>query len=577
MINKLILGSRAAKWNVAKLSRLLKVIHIAKRSVQISLGIVLFTTVVQLAYPQQRARPLSKLSGQPIGFWSSQRLQASLQTSSQQPYKLVAAGKNYQIKPSELGITVQVQASAKKALNYSRRQRLKPFSLFRRAKITPIINVDNQRFDDQLTQFAKARDQQPANPVLKKVDGVYSITTAGKTGYKVNQKALKYKLLAAGLGSRLEVPRTEVAPKINQTMLQAAMASWQQQTSKPLSLKVGSQNLIIPISELKEWVAITANQEQSAVLVTYDNSAIDRWLSANAADLLYIPPKSATSYLRDNVVTSSSAGANGQAMDVTKTTGQVTAALQAKTHQATAVATVVSYKTNQIASYSPTSRGLQLLINSWGANKNVAVSFTELGGQGRTASLNSGKQFFAASIYKLYMAHYTYNLIENGQLSPSAPVLATSQTVSSCLEKMIVVSDNDCPLKFANQFGWATVDGFTHQHGFTGTSMITTKTTTADTSKFLTELQAGSLLNFSDTSTLMGYMGRQIFRQAIPSGSPGSAVYDKVGIYNGYWHDAAIVRGPNANYVLVVFTASGGPTPIKTLASQIQQTLAQAN
>ena len=355
------------------------------------------------------------------------------------------------------------------------------------------------------------------------------------------------------------------------------MTSWQQQTSKPFTLKVGSQSLTVPIADLKEWVAISANQAQDAVVITYDTAAIGRWLSANAADLLYVAPKSATSYLRDNVITSSSAGSNGQAMDITKTTAQFTSALQSQTHQTTAVATVVSFKTNRVASYSPTSHGLQLLINSWAGKRSVAVSFAELGGQGRTASLNSTKQFFAASIYKLYMAHYTYNLIETGKLSASAPVLATSQTVSSCLEKMIVVSDNDCPHKFANQFGWATVDNFTHQHGFVGTSMITTRTTTADTSRFLSQLQAGNLLNSGDTSSLLGFMGRQIFRQAIPAGSPGATVYDKVGIYNGYWHDAAIVRSPHANYTLVVFTSSGGPTPIKSLASQIQQTLAQAN
>jgi beta-lactamase class A len=88
-------------------------------------------------------------------------------------------------------------------------------------------------------------------------------------------------------------------------------------------------------------------------------------------------------------------------------------------------------------------------------------------------------------------------------------------------------------------------------------------------------LYGGSLINGGDTSALLDKMGRQIYRSGIPAGSAGSTVYDKVGFYGTYWHDAAIVRGAKATYVLVALTTGSSSGPIKELAQEIQQTLNQ--
>jgi hypothetical protein len=92
---------------------------------------------------------------------------------------------------------------------------------------------------------------------------------------------------------------------------------------------------------------------------------------------------------------------------------------------------------------------------------------------------------------------------------------------------------------------------------------------------YLSKLNAGSLMNATDTASLLDKMQRQVYRSAIPAGSVGSTVQDKVGFYGAYWHDAAIVHTAKATYILVVFTNGPGAGAIKDLAAQIQQTINQ--
>ncbi|MGZ6005624.1 MAG: serine hydrolase, partial [Candidatus Saccharimonadales bacterium] len=87
---------------------------------------------------------------------------------------------------------------------------------------------------------------------------------------------------------------------------------------------------------------------------------------------------------------------------------------------------------------------------------------------------------------------------------------------------------------------------------------------------FLMRLQAGQLLNSSNTNVMLSDMGRQKYRSAIPAGAAGSTVLDKVGFIDNVWNDAAIVHGPKASYVLVVMTQNGGPDVIKDLTQRIQ-------
>lgn len=576
MIRKIVFRLGASRWSIIRLEHLVTGLFYAKRTLEVvAIGVIVIVGV-QLVYPSGLARPLSSLNGQNTSFWTAPKLSDSLVQASQQPYKLTLGDQVHQVKPADLGIVVNTDKSVSDSLNYSLKQRLVPFSLFIHKNARTYKTVNSAQLNNQLATFAQARNQEPINAVIQKTDNTYKTVLPDKTGYKVDTTALQKEVLRTKFGGMVVVPRTAVAPKLTQKSIEATLANWQAQTTKPVTLRIGDKMVSASPEILRQWAAITTNQAQDTVTISYDSNAIKKWL-ANYTDEVYVAPKNAVNNLRDQEVTSTENGVDGKALNVDVTTAAIIKGMQEKTPIITATISPVAFKINQNASFSPTSKGLQLLINAWKEQHpsvTTAVSFQEIGGQGRTASLNPNQVSPTASVGKLFTAHYVYSQIQKGALDGNSVILASrNQTIASCLELMIVISDNDCLQLFGNQLGWSAEDVFARANGFAATAPSRPTSTTADTASYLQRLYTGNLLNQEHTASLLDKMSRQIYRQAIPAGSPGSTVYDKVGFINDIWNDAAIVKGSKATYVLVVFTRGGSPTIIKELAQQINDTI----
>lgn len=203
----------------------------------------------------------------------------------------------------------------------------------------------------------------------------------------------------------------------------------------------------------------------------------------------------------------------------------------------------------------------------------LGVMVKEIDGAGRQASSNENEQFFAASLYKLYIIHYLYDRIEQGSLESNSK-LGTEKTVNECIDAMILVSDNVCAVGVANSVGWDTIDTFVHNKGFKNTSLRQgiVRASAADTSEYMIRLQTGTLINSEHSAHLIDLMKRQIHRQAIPQGVTGT-VADKSGYYGISWHDTAIVYGPKSTYVLSILTSGSGAQGVADLAKQISDYL----
>jgi beta-lactamase class A len=582
MLNKLVLRSPAARCKITTLARLLFVLHWLKRGGQLAGGVLGVLLITQLLYPRQLTRPFIQLDSVRVGGWSSSRLTGYLEnTTAKRPYVLAITGRNYKFMPANLGVSINTRATTTAATQYSLAERLTPFSLFTHKKFTDQRVVNKTQLSDSIQQFAVARAQDPEDASLAKQNGIYSAVVPGKPGYIVDTKSLQAHIAIAAIGSHLVVPRIAIPPKITQAMLTAALDDWRQQTGKPIELLIGAQPVTIPPATLQSWVAVTPNQKQDAVLITYDTAAIKSWLGSYAPKV-YVAPQPGTRYIEDGTVANTVGGSNGASLDVDKSATVVEAAFTqgSPVRLAAAALQPIPFTTHDVRVYTPTSKGLQVLINDWAAHYSpgsVAVSLQEIGGQSRSATFNDTGQFFTASIYKLFVVAYTYHLIETGQLDPNSLVLGAGKSVNSCLEVTIVVSDNTCPEALGDQLGWINIDAYAQQQGFTATSFINHdwSTDTHDVMSYLSKLNAGSLMNATDTASLLDKMQRQVYRSAIPAGSVGSTVQDKVGFYGAYWHDAAIVHTAKATYILVVFTNGPGAGAIKDLAAQIQQTINQ--
>ena len=84
------------------------------------------------------------------------------------------------------------------------------------------------------------------------------------------------------------------------------------------------------------------------------------------------------------------------------------------------------------------------------------MAFQELGGQGRSAAYNAGRQFTTASTYKLYVAYSTLRRVDNGSYKWSDQI-SGGRDLAKCFDDMIVLSDNPCAQTLVRKIGYSAV------------------------------------------------------------------------------------------------------------------------
>lgn len=187
----------------------------------------------------------------------------------------------------------------------------------------------------------------------------------------------------------------------------------------------------------------------------------------------------------------------------------------------------------------------------------TAVAIVDLSDQNRgSANYNGDMQFTSASTYKLWVAYMMVQDVESGRRTWSSRINGT--TWNDCFTRMIVNSDNACPETYLSVNGYSKLDQTVASLGMSGQTAFTPgnmRTSANDLTLILQKLYRGELMSEENKNKLYELMGRQQFRQGIPSGVGGSAaVYDKVGWLDAIVNDAAIVHGGKGDYILVIMT-----------------------
>ena len=189
-----------------------------------------------------------------------------------------------------------------------------------------------------------------------------------------------------------------------------------------------------------------------------------------------------------------------------------------------------------------------------------------------SVSYGGDDAMITASTYKMFAAYAALSKVEQGSLSLSTPT--ANGTLDHCIQRMILVSDNDCGQAVSDKVGWTEMTRVSNAAGFVNTSLDGTRggnqySTANDEAQFMYRLQSGRLLNAEHTQYLMDLMKRQILRGGIPAGTNGSVVANKVGNLGTVHADMAVVYSPNSTYVLVIMTDGSSVAAIKDLSQQI--------
>lgn len=568
---QLLLHTPITRVNLVRLSSLLSFLKFVRVTITVVAVFILGSVVLQLIYPTTIARPYAKLDGKSISFNTKGAIQSKF-TNYDNTKRVIKIGKTtYSTSLSSIGIKSDVANSTAKSVDYPLFERLKPFSVFSKTNIKSVKKVDDKILAQAVQKYATQNTIAPINPKIEKVASDINILP-GSNGVIFDQAKLKELLINTPADTtKIKYSGESLAPIVSEQKLQAAVEIINTQSKKEFKLVLEGKSYTATPEQIRSWSNISIDEKSGNVTPTYDTALIKKWLLATTP--VTIKPTSASrNVVVDDVVVQRIPGQSGTIVDTDKTAINIYQALKTNSNQANAVLATVAAPVQQSKSFSATSQGISLLIANWAKSHpgmTAGVTFIEIGGQSRQAVYNGDRKFYPASIYKLFTTLYLSAEIAAGRIDPNA-ILLPGKSINTCMDLMIVVSDNNCPQAVAQVYGWGSFEAAARNNGFNSTFINSSfLTTTNDVAKYLIALNNGSLMNAADSSTLINRMQRQIYRSAIPAGSPGCTVADKVGFYGSYWHDAAIVTCPNSKYVLVVFTQNGSPGAIKDLAAQI--------
>lgn len=221
---------------------------------------------------------------------------------------------------------------------------------------------------------------------------------------------------------------------------------------------------------------------------------------------------------------------------------------------------------------------LQQTLDEWALTlpESASASISILDPAGNdVAALNASQSYFAASIYKLYVAYAGYQQLDAALVDPDE-LYVQGNTRLECLDLMIRESDSPCAEKLWNEIGKEELNSQLEQYGITDTNMVSITTTAADAASMLARITRGQDISVESQKLFLESMQTQIYRDALNAGfSSDITVYNKIGFnLQKEYHDTAIIELASGQQLVVsVLTEGVGTSRIAALATAIEKDL----
>ncbi len=535
-----------------------------RRFLLVSFGVTLaLISVVQLSYPQKRPLPHQKIGGQSVSAQPPDVLAPQL-TDREKSIVLTLESKANQHKVSwrDAGVVINTDATLKKASDYPIWQRILPLSSVYRAAFTDTqlqTTINNDTLAAYANDLAKNNSQAPVDASLSVKDGKV-IRQSHKDGLTYDPATIVKTVQAATLqpGIRLALDGKESKPAIDLAKIEPTAKKAEAILGTQVALKInGETKAVIPSTDIGSWMQFKLVGQE--LTIEFDKAKISGYIDSQGKSA-YKAPGQTTIVMQDGIELQRSPEQKGQAVNAEQGATVVTSTLLA------AKATTVDVPLKELPpkytyqrSYTKSSRGLNALLQDLTSTRpNMAIALRALDGSGISANARGSKGYNPASTYKTLVAVEALKRVEQGSLQMSTSV--GGRSLDSCIQVMIVNSNNDCAKALGDMLGWSNLTSAARGLGMGGTqygSGANFVSTASDQTLLLSKLQSGELLSSGNQSLLLGHMKSQQYRQGIPKGVGGSAVADKPGFIGGILHDAAIVYGPRGPYVLTIYSSSG--------------------
>lgn len=222
---------------------------------------------------------------------------------------------------------------------------------------------------------------------------------------------------------------------------------------------------------------------------------------------------------------------------------------------------------------------LQPIVDEWVAKQSAEFGIVVYDPANKQviASHNPDRKFFAASLYKIFVAYLALEDFETGAQDPNE-VLTQGFTRKECVDKMIRESHSPCGEAMMASIGQETLRKRVDAMGISNTIFAGITTTAKDSALILQYLVEKRDLNDANTSFLKDAMRvqEQRYRNGLAKGAPEATWETKVGWNEqSNYHDIGIMTLPNGRqYVAAILSQNNGsPTPIANFAATIYSAL----
>ncbi len=542
-----------------------------RRSV-IGFGAVCLLMVgVQLAFPGSRALPLARVNGTMVGLADEKALSSVLAGVENQKLRLTIGKETITGTVKNAGVGPDEKATLQRLAAYPWYWRLVPFSSVTIGALRDEpVQVDvNKTVTEKYAAKIKDICSVPAKDAMLKVTGETVELDAAKSGTACPTDSIVRQLDRQTIGKdglEYKLQLTTIAPKRTDKDVAPLLTTAKAIVAKPLTVTVAGKTYQVPKATVADWLMFVEKDDKSLVI---DASAekMKKYFETIQKDV-YSAPGVTHITTRDGVEVSRVAGAAGRGIDGDKSAESIKQALLAKTGTAELTVAALPPILQYSRSYSNTPEGLQALVNDLSqANGGMAISVRKLGDSG--VSANGDEQYHPASTYKLFVAYSVLKRIDRGEWTWDKPT--SNGSVATCLDRMIINSDNPCAEWFGGTIGWSTVFGEVRAHGLSRTAVTAGGfvSTANDLALFLQKLETNQLgLSEPSRARLLDVMKRQVYRNGVPAGVNG-VVADKVGFLDGILNDAAIVYSPKGVYVISIMSNGSSWGAIASVARAI--------
>ncbi len=548
-----------------------------RRIVFIVGGVLLLIIFLQVLYPSDRALPFSKLNGDSVGFSSDQVIAKKLQADyGKVNVTTIIRDKTTKTSIAESGLVPDNKTILNGLGDYPWYLRIVPFSSLIRGSLInqPIaLTTDGPKFSVYASQRLKDCEVAPKNAGVVVKEGEV-VLDAAVDGQKCTADDIKNQLIWEPLtksGKTMKIKTIAVKPARSDRDVQPLLKRAQGIAEYKISLVIASKTYAIDKPTLASWLAFPEDPETKQPTVGLNDEAVKTYLTSIQKDV-YIAPGVTLVTTKDSLETARVVGSSGRGIDQPRTVEAIREQVLAGDGTVTATLTTLAPTLKYDRSYSKTPEGLQALVNDIVKDKgDFAISVRKLGDTGVHA--NGDKTYHPASTYKLFVAYSVLKRVDANQMS-LGQTTSGGQTLAQCLDNMIVNSDNACAEWFGVAIGWNTLTNEARAMGASRTVLSKPFVSTPNDQALLLQKLESNQLALAEPSRerLISAMKRQVFRKGIPAGI-GVPVANKVGFFDGYLHDSAIVYSPGGVYILVIYTNGSSWSAIADAAKQIHTQL----